>query len=67
MHNHLTIVSAEEAVSKVKSADSIFFQGAAMTPNVLIDELCERYKDLNNVQIIQIHTHGEAKYMSKLE
>jgi acyl-CoA hydrolase len=65
MHNHLTIVSAEEAVSKVKSADSIFFQGAAMTPNVLIDELCERYKDLNNVQIIQIHTHGEAKYMSK--
>jgi acyl-CoA hydrolase len=36
-----------------------------MTPNVLIDELCDRYKSLSDVQIIQIHTHGEAKYMSK--
>lgn len=29
----------------------------------MIDTLCERYLELNNVEIIQIHTHGEAKYM----
>lgn len=63
MANDLKIVSAKEAVSIVKSNDKIFFQGAAMTPNVLIDNLCERYEDLSNVEIIQIHTHGQAKYL----
>ncbi len=57
------IVSAREAVSIVKSNDRVFFQGAAMTPNLLIDALCERHEELNNIEIIQIHTHGEAKYM----
>ena len=42
--NTLKIVTPEEAVSIVKSNNSIFFQGAAMTPNVLIDALCTRYK-----------------------
>ena len=59
----MQIVSAQEAVSVVKSNDRVFFQGAAMTPNLLIDTLCERYLELNNVEIIQIHTHGEAKYV----
>lgn len=56
------IVSAREAVQKVKSNQRIFFQGAAMTPNVLINALCERYRELKNVEIIQIHTEGEALY-----
>jgi len=58
----MKIVSAEEAVQIVKSNNRVFFQGAAMTPNLLIDTLCERYSELKNVEIIQIHTHGEAKY-----
>ncbi|PVW15856.1 acetyl-CoA hydrolase/transferase family protein [Marixanthomonas spongiae] len=59
----LKIVSAQEAVSTVQSGDRVFFQGAAMTPNVLIDSLCERHSELKNVEIVQIHTHGEAKYL----
>lgn len=58
----MQIVSAEKAVSLVKSNDRIFFQGAAMTPILLIDALCERYKELENIDIVQIHTHGDAKY-----
>jgi acyl-CoA hydrolase len=58
----MQIVSAQEAVTIVKSNNRIFFQGAAMTPNLLIDTLCERYRELENVEIIQIHTIGEAKY-----
>lgn len=58
----MQIVSAQEAVSIVKSNDRVFFQGAAMTPNLLIDSLCQRYNELRNIEIIQIHTHGEAKY-----
>lgn len=58
----MQIVSAQEAVSIVKSNDRVFFQGAAMTPNLLIDALCDRYRELENVEIVQIHTHGIAKY-----
>jgi acyl-CoA hydrolase len=34
-----------------------------MTPNLLIDALCERYEELSDIDIIQIHTDGEAKYL----
>ncbi|GAB5398448.1 MAG: acetyl-CoA hydrolase/transferase C-terminal domain-containing protein [Aureisphaera sp.] len=63
MTGNLKMVSPHDAVSIVKSGDKVFFQGAAMTPNVLIDHLCERYAELKNVEIIQIHTHGKAKYL----
>lgn len=63
--NTTKIVTAEEAVSIVRSNDRVFFQGAAMTPNLLIDTLCENYKTLNNVEIIQVHTDGKAKYMEQ--
>ena len=66
MINDLKIVSAKEAVSIAKSNDKIFFQGAAMTPNLLIDNLCDRYNELSNVEIIQIHTHGQAKYLEEV-
>ena len=56
-------VTAAEAVSIVKSGDRVFFQGAAMTPNVLINSLCERYKEIKNVELFQIHTEGDAPYV----
>ncbi len=59
---NLEIVAAHEAVKEIKSNQRIFVQGAAMTPNVLLDALCERYQDLKNVEIIQIHTEGKALY-----
>ncbi|MEM9867562.1 MAG: acetyl-CoA hydrolase/transferase C-terminal domain-containing protein [Bacteroidota bacterium] len=61
----MKITSAEEAVQGVKSGDRIFFQGAAMTPNELIDALCERHKALENVEIVSIHTEGNARYTQK--
>ena len=62
MRNKLNIVTQEEAVSKVKSGDRVFLQGAAMTPTVLINALCDRYKEVENVELLQIHTEGKAKY-----
>ena len=58
----LNIVSPQEAVGQVKSNQRVFLQGAAMTPNVLIDALCNRYKELKNVELMQIHTEGKALY-----
>ncbi len=65
MANKLSMVTVEEAVASVQSNNKIFFQGAAMTPNLLIDSLCNRYQELSNVEIIQIHTHGNAKYLEE--
>ncbi len=58
----LNIVSAQEAVSQIKSGDRIFLQGSAMTPHVLINTLCQRYNELKNVELFQIHTEGDAPY-----
>lgn len=54
--------TAEDAVGLVKSGQRVFFQGAAMTPTTMIDALCERYQELENVEILQMHTEGNAKY-----
>ena len=55
-------MTAHEAVQKVSSGNRVFFQGAAMTPNFLIEALCERHQELNNVEICQVHTQGDARY-----
>jgi 4-hydroxybutyrate CoA-transferase len=55
-------ISAQEAVKNVKSFQRIFIQGAACTPNILINALVERAEELIDVEICHIHTHGDAKY-----
>ena len=62
MTNSLKIVTPEEAVSHVKSGDRVFIHGAAMTPNVLINSLTERYAELSEVELLHIHTEGPAPY-----
>lgn len=58
----MNIVSLEKAASIVKSGDRIFVQGAAMTPNTLINAICDRHEDLKNVEVISIHTDGTVNY-----
>ena len=58
----MKIVSLEEAAAVVKSGDRLFLQGAAMTPNTLINGICERYEELKDVEIISIHTEGQVNY-----
>lgn len=55
-------ITPTQAVAKIQSGQRVFFQGAAMTPNLLIKALCDRYAELENVEIIQVHTEGEALY-----
>lgn len=61
----MKIVSLDEAVGHVNSGNRVFLQGAAMTPNLLIDSLCDRYNELENVEFISIHTDGEARYLQE--
>ncbi|WP_456441427.1 acetyl-CoA hydrolase/transferase family protein [Psychroserpens sp.] len=55
-------VSAEEALTVVKSNDKIYIQAAAAVPSVLIKALTDRHGELRNVTICQLHTEGEAPY-----
>uniref|UniRef100_A0A1E1XBC7 Putative acetyl-coa hydrolase n=1 Tax=Amblyomma aureolatum TaxID=187763 RepID=A0A1E1XBC7_9ACAR len=57
-------VKAEEAVSAIKSGDTVFIHGAAATPRGLIPAMVEHGKKagLKNVTVCHIHTEGAAEY-----
>lgn len=55
-------VSAKEALSEIKSGQSIFIHSAAAPPQALVKALTERAPDLRNVNIYQLHTEGVAPY-----
>lgn len=56
------IVSAEEAVSVVKSGDRVFIHSVAAAPQHLIQALTARAHELRAVEITHIHTEGNAPY-----
>ncbi len=54
-------VSAEEAVSLIKSGDRIFSHGSACTPNLLIDELARQSSRLRDVEFVSITQQGKVE------
>ena len=54
-------VSPDEAVSSITSGMNVFVQGAAATPNTLIDALVRR-RDLEKVTVYHLHTTGPAPF-----
>ncbi|MDG1571122.1 acetyl-CoA hydrolase/transferase C-terminal domain-containing protein [Robiginitalea sp. M366] len=58
----MNLVSLEEAAAFVASGNRVFVQGAAMTPNTLVNAICQRHKELKQVEIISIHTDGEVLF-----
>lgn len=58
MYNY---VSAEEAVSVIKSGDRIFSHGSACTPNYLLDELARQAGRLKNVEFVSITQQGNVE------
>ncbi len=60
-------VTADEAVSVVKSGDLIYLSGFANTPETLLNALCRRADrhEFENVRILQLMTFGPAPYMEE--
>jgi acyl-CoA hydrolase len=54
--------TAEEALKALKSGDRLFIQGAAMTPHQLVEEMCKQSDRLENIEVIHLHTEGQALY-----
>ena len=53
-------VSAEESVAIIKSGDRVFIHTAAAAPQQLIKAMTDRAPDLLSVEVIHLHTEGEA-------
>ena len=64
MVKNINIVTAEEAVKKIKSGDRIHIHSVACAPQKLIQAMCERgrRKEFNNVTIQHLHIEGPAPY-----
>jgi len=55
-------VSAEEAVSYVRSGDRVFVHTAAAAPVPLVEALAARHAELSEVELVHLHTEGPAPY-----
>lgn len=58
------VTTAAEAVSHIKSGDSVYIQSHAATPVPLIDALVDRADSLKDVEIVHIMTMGSAAYIN---
>lgn len=55
-------ISAEEAVTVIKSGDKVFVHGGAATPHLLLEKMVERANELRNVELISISSQGAALF-----
>lgn len=55
-------ISAEEAVSVIKSGDKVFVHGGAATPHFLLEKMVERASELRDVELLSISTQGAALF-----
>src|SRR5687768_17634189 len=58
----MKFVSAEEAVRCVKSHDRVFIHSVAATPQRLVGALTARAPELRGVEVVHLHTEGDAPY-----
>jgi len=58
----MTFSHPEDALGFVKPGDRVYVQGAVATPGVLVQALADRAPQLRNVEIVQLHSEGDAPY-----
>ncbi len=52
----------DEAVEIIKSGDRVFIHGGAATPKLLVRAMAARHAELRNVEVVHLHTEGDAPY-----
>ena len=55
-------VSAEDAVKCIASGNRVFIHSVAAAPQTLIKAMTARAPELRNVEIVHLHTEGDAPY-----
>jgi acetyl-CoA hydrolase len=57
-------ISVDQAAKLVRSGQRVYLQGGCAVPRVLVDALVARYRELENVEIVHLHTEGVAPYVA---
>jgi acyl-CoA hydrolase len=60
----MKIVSAAEAVSGIRSGESVWLHAAAATPSVLLDALVARAPELTDVKVLHFHCEGPGPHLA---
>lgn len=60
----MIVANAADALAAVKSGDRVYMQGGAATPSLLVQALMDRAPSLTDVEIVHLHTEGEAPYVA---
>jgi len=58
------IVTAEDAVSKIKSGDKVLIHSNCAIPNRLINAMVDRRESLENVEILHVLAVGDLPYLA---
>jgi len=56
-------ISPEEAAGLIESGQRLYLQGGCAVPFALVDALVARYRELEDVEIVHLHTEGPAPYV----
>lgn len=59
------IMTPEQAVMKLRPGQRVFIGSGCSAPQELIKALTARHRDLADIEIVHIVTHGEAPYATK--
>jgi acyl-CoA hydrolase len=54
--------TADEALKVIRSGQRVYVQPGCAMPEVLVDAMCNRYLELENVEVIHLLTVGRTKY-----
>lgn len=60
----MQIVTADQAVSHIRSGDHVFVQGAAAVPQALLAALVERAPAVRDVTVTHLHIDGPAPHLA---
>lgn len=56
------VCTAEKAAAGIKSGDRVYVHPGAATPEVLLNAMCARFKELHSVEVFHILTLGISPY-----
>ena len=62
---NMQFLSADEAIAVVQTGHRVFVHTAAATPQVLVKALAKHAKNLQNVEVVHLHTEGESPYVDQ--
>lgn len=57
-------VSVEGAASLIRSGERVYVHEGSMAPTVLVAALAERCEELENVELVHLHTEGPAPHLA---